>query len=60
MNTERAEQVARSVATMSAVRMISIHTHIGSQITSTEPCANAIAKGVELVRRLRDQGHPIS
>lgn len=60
MNTERAEQLAHLAATMSTVRMIGIHMHIGSQITSTEPYAGAVAKGVELVRRLRDQGHSIS
>jgi diaminopimelate decarboxylase len=40
--------------------MIGIHMHIGSQITTTEPYASAVAKGVELVDRLRGLGHPIT
>ena len=39
--------------------MIGMHMHIGSQITSTEPYAGAVAKGVELIGRLRKMGHPI-
>ena len=37
-----------------------MHMHIGSQITSTEPYAGAVAKGVELIGRLREMGHPIA
>jgi diaminopimelate decarboxylase len=44
---------------MRSVRMIGIHMHIGSQITTTEPYAGAVAKGVELIDRLRGLGHPI-
>ncbi len=40
--------------------MIGMHMHIGSQITSTEPYAGAVAKGVELIDRLRKMGHPIA
>ena len=40
--------------------MIGMHMHIGSQITSTEPYAGAVAKGVELIGRLREMGHPIA
>ena len=40
--------------------MIGMHMHIGSQITSTEPYAGAVAKGVELIGRLRKMGHPIA
>ena len=39
--------------------MIGMHMHIGSQITSIEPYAGAVAKGVELIDRLRGMGHPI-
>ena len=34
--------------------------HIGSQITTTEPYAGAVAKGVELIGRMREMGHPIA
>jgi diaminopimelate decarboxylase len=37
-----------------------LHMHIGSQITTTEPYAGAVAKGVELIGRLRRLGHPIA
>jgi len=40
--------------------MIGMHMHIGSQITTTEPYAGAVAKGVELIDRLRRLGHPIA
>ena len=34
--------------------MIGLHMHIGSQITTTEPYARAVAKGVEMIGRLRE------
>ena len=40
--------------------MIGMHMHIGSQITTVEPYAGAVAKGVELIDRLRGMGHPIA
>jgi diaminopimelate decarboxylase len=40
--------------------MIGMHMHIGSQITSVEPYAGAVAKGVELIETLRGMGHPIT
>ena len=40
--------------------MIGMHMHIGSQITTIEPYAGAVAKGVELIGRLREMGHPIA
>ena len=45
---------------MPSVRMIGMHMHIGSQITTTEPYAFAVAKGVELIGRMREMGHPIT
>jgi diaminopimelate decarboxylase len=60
MNTKHAEPLAHLIATMSRVRMIGIRMHIGSQITSTGPYAGAVAKGVELIGKLRNQSHPIS
>ena len=43
-----------------ACRMIGMHMHIGSQITTIEPYAGAVAKGVEIIGRLREMGHPIA
>jgi diaminopimelate decarboxylase len=59
MDIERAERVARAALTIPSVRMIGMHMHIGSQITTTEPYAGAVARGVELIGRLRKLGHPI-
>jgi len=59
MDIKRSLQVAEAAVAMSSVRMIGMHMHIGSQITTTEPYAAAVAKGVELIGRLRGMGHPI-
>ena len=59
MDIERSLRVAAAAVAMSSVRMIGMHMHIGSQITTTEPYAGAVAKGVELIDRLRRMGHPI-
>ncbi|MGA2705129.1 MAG: diaminopimelate decarboxylase [Isosphaeraceae bacterium] len=59
MDIERSLRVAAAAVAMSSVRMIGMHMHIGSQITTTEPYAGAVAKGVELVGQLRGMGHPI-
>ena len=60
MDIARAEKVALAAAKIATIRMIGMHMHIGSQITSTEPYAGAIAKGVQLIERLRKLGHPIT
>ena len=60
MDIARAEKVAEAAAKIATIRMIGMHMHIGSQITSTEPYAGAIAKGVQLIERLRKLGHPIT
>ena len=59
MDIARAERAAQMAATISSIRMIGIHMHIGSQITTTEPYAGAVTKGAELIGRLRRLGHPI-
>ena len=59
MDIARAERAAETATTISSIRMIGMHMHIGSQITTTEPYAGAVAKGVELIGRLRRLGHPI-
>jgi diaminopimelate decarboxylase len=60
MDIERAAKAAEAAVRMPSVRMIGMHMHIGSQVTSTEPYAGAVAKGVELIDRLRKMGHPIA
>ncbi len=60
MDIERALRVAASSVAISSIRMIGMHMHIGSQITTTEPYAGAVAKGVDLIAQLREMGHPIA
>jgi diaminopimelate decarboxylase len=60
MDIERAERVARQVQALPGLELIGLHMHIGSQITSVEPYQGAVAKGVDLIARLRAQGHPIA
>jgi diaminopimelate decarboxylase len=52
--------VARGVVGNPHVRVIGLHMHLGSPILSPEPYRAGIAKGLVLIRRLREQGHPIS
>ena len=59
MDIARSLRVAEAALAMSSVRMIGMHMHIGSQITTTEPYAGAVAKGVEVIGQLRRMGHPI-
>jgi diaminopimelate decarboxylase len=59
MDIERAERMAEAAVKIPSIRTIGIHMHIGSQITSIEPYAGAVAKGVDLIDRLRKVGHPI-
>ena len=60
MDIERALRVAASSVAIRSIRMIGMHMHIGSQITTTEPYAGAVAKGVDLIAQLREMGHPIA
>jgi diaminopimelate decarboxylase len=59
MDIDRTLRVAEAAVSMPSVRMIGVHMHIGSQITTPEPYAGAVAKGVELIGKLRRLGHPI-
>lgn len=60
MDIARAERAARQVLAMPGLEMIGLHMHIGSQITTVEPYAGAVAKGVDLIARFRAMGHPIA
>ncbi|MDR3635838.1 MAG: diaminopimelate decarboxylase [Isosphaeraceae bacterium] len=59
MDIDRALRLAESAVKVSSLSMIGMHMHIGSQITTVEPYAGAVAKGVEIVEKLRKMGHPI-
>ena len=60
MNIERSLRLAEDVVKMPSLSMIGMHMHIGSQITTVEPYAGAVAKGVEIIGKLRAMGHPIA
>ena len=60
MDIDRALALAGRIVDMKAVTMIGMHMHIGSQITTVEPYAGAVAKGVEIIGKLRGMGHPIA
>ena len=60
MNIERSLRLAEQVRSNASLSMIGMHMHIGSQITTVEPYAGAVAKGVELIGKLRAMGHPVT
>jgi diaminopimelate decarboxylase len=51
--------VARGVVGNPHVRVIGLHMHLGSPILSPEPYRAGAAKGLVLIQKLREQGHPI-
>jgi diaminopimelate decarboxylase len=51
---------ARGVVGNPHVRLIGLHMHLGSPILSPEPYRAGVAKGLVLIERLRQQGHPVS
>ena len=56
MDIERAERVAEPAATIPPLRMIGMHMHIGSQITSTEPYAERGRQGRRADRAIAQAG----
>jgi diaminopimelate decarboxylase len=52
--------VAREVVGNPGVRIIGLHMHLGSPILSTDPYRAGVAKGLTLIARLREQGHPVA
>jgi diaminopimelate decarboxylase len=59
LDIERALRLAGQVRAIGSVALIGVHMHIGSQITTVEPYADAVAKGVDVVAKLREMGHQI-
>ncbi len=51
--------VARAVVGNPHVKIVGLHMHLGSPILSTQPYKDAIAKGLVLIEKLREQGHQI-
>jgi diaminopimelate decarboxylase len=50
---------ARGVVGNPHVQIIGLHMHLGSPILSSQPYRDGAAKGLALIERLRQQGHPI-
>src|SRR5262249_52340649 len=49
----------RSVVDDGRVRVAGLHMHLGSPILSTQPYRDGVNKGLHLIERLREQGHPV-
>jgi diaminopimelate decarboxylase len=52
-------EVSRSAVGLKGVRIAGLHMHLGSPILSNQPYKEGVEKGVLLVEKLRQQGHPI-
>lgn len=52
-------EFAKKVVDHRHVRIVGLHMHLGSPILDTKPYREGMEKAVLLVKRLRDQGHPI-
>src|SRR5262249_2725203 len=52
--------VARGVVGNPHVRVVGLHMHLGPPILSPQPYKEGAAKGLVLIQRLREQGHPIN
>lgn len=55
----RTDRVYARINELSNVRGVGVDLHIGSQLTELEPFQAAFGKVVELVKRLRSEGHEI-
>ncbi len=60
MDIDRSLALAERATGIASIRMIGVHMHIGSQITTTEPYAGAAGKAVDIIARLQAMGHPIA
>jgi diaminopimelate decarboxylase len=60
MDIDRSLALGEAIRGNPHVKMIGVHMHIGSQITTTDPYAGASGKAVDLIARFRAMGHPIS
>jgi diaminopimelate decarboxylase len=55
----RAREMYRLAAELPGIAPVGVDVHIGSQLTSLEPYAEAFGRIAELVRELRAEGHDI-
>lgn len=59
VDSEKARFMAERCLALSAVRLIGIHLHIGSQITQPQTHAEALDAALVLIGELRERGHDI-
>jgi diaminopimelate decarboxylase len=52
-------EVAQRFVGNKSVRIVGLHMHLGSPIITTQPYKEGIDKGLVLIDKLRQQGHPI-
>src|SRR5262249_34288215 len=60
LDIETILDVAQSVVSNTHVRIVGLHMHLGSPIITTRPYQEGVDKGLVLIERLREQGHPVS
>jgi diaminopimelate decarboxylase len=60
LDIETILDVARGVVGNPHLRLVGLHMHLGSPILTVGPYRDGAAKGLTLIERLREQGHPIS
>jgi diaminopimelate decarboxylase len=60
LDIETVLDVARGILGHPGVRVVGLHMHLGSPILTTQPYKDGAGKGLVLIERLREQGHPIS
>ena len=60
IDPDRALEIMENARNLPSVRIIGLHMHIGSQITSTSPYDSAIRALTQLVREGRSIGHDIT
>lgn len=56
----RAREVYANAATLGGIEIVGVDVHIGSQIETLEPFAEAFARVAELIVDLRNDGHTIA
>jgi diaminopimelate decarboxylase len=56
---EQAAELFTSIARRSALKLVAVHLHVGSQITSIEPLRHAAGAAAELSRSLMAAGFPL-
>jgi diaminopimelate decarboxylase len=59
LDIEHVLEVAQSLVGQPHVRLVGLHMHLGSPILSPQPYREGVQKGVQLIEKMRQQGHRI-